>query len=99
MTEPPRDRIPAHPGQILRGELIGRNMTQKELAEATGRPYQAISLIVTGKKRITADTAIDLEEALDIDAEFWLRAQFAHQLAHELAQARRRRAASTRAMG
>jgi HTH-type transcriptional regulator/antitoxin HigA len=66
-------------------------MTQQELARAMGRPYQAISLIVTGKKRITADTAIDLEEALGIDAEFWLRAQFVHQLAHELAQARQRR--------
>lgn len=93
MTELRPDRTPAHPGQILRGELTGRGMTQQELAKAMGRPYQAISLIVTGKKRITADTAIDLEEALGIDAEFWLRAQFAHQLAYELAQARRRRAA------
>lgn len=83
--------VPVHPGVILRNELAGRGMTQQELAKATGRPYQAISLIVTGKKRITADTAIDLEEALGIDAEFWLRAQFAHELAHELARARVRR--------
>jgi HTH-type transcriptional regulator/antitoxin HigA len=70
-------------------------MTQQDLAKATGRPYQAISLIVTGKKSITADTAIDLEEALGIDAEYWLGAQYAHRAAQELAQARRRR--STRA--
>jgi len=66
-------------------------MLQQDLAKAMGRPYQAISLIVTGKKSITADTAIDLEEALGIDAEFWLRARYAHQLVCELAQARQRR--------
>jgi HTH-type transcriptional regulator/antitoxin HigA len=92
VTTTGQKHAPVHPGQILRGELVGRGMTQQELAKAMGRPYQAVSLIVTGKKRITADTAIDLEEALGIDAEFWLGAQYAHQAAQELAQARRRRA-------
>lgn len=75
-------------GQILRGELAGLGMSQLELATAMGRPPQVVSEIVTGKKSITPDTAIDLEEALGIDAGFWLRAQNVY----ELAQARIRRA-------
>jgi addiction module HigA family antidote len=91
MTNPGQKHAPAHPGQILRGELAGLGMSQLELAAAMGRPPQVVSEIVTGKKSITPDTAIDLEEALGIDAGFWLRAQ----AVHELAQARLRR--STRA--
>lgn len=82
----------APPGLILRTELAGRGMTQLELAEAMGRPPQVVSEIVTGRKSITPDTAIDLEVALGIEAGFWLRARFTY----ELDQARRRRAAAVR---
>lgn len=87
MTELRPGRTPVHPGQILRGELIGRGMKQFELAEAMGRPPQMLSEIINGKKWITADTAIDLEQALGIEAGFWLRVQ----AVYELAEARRRR--------
>lgn len=81
------DAAPVPAGRILRTELAGRGMTQLELAAAMRRPPQLVSEIVTGKKAITPDTAIDLEEALGIDAGFWLRAQ----AVYELAKARRLR--------
>jgi addiction module HigA family antidote len=51
-----------------------------------GRPYQALSEIMNGKKRITAETAIQLQDALDVDARDWL----AMQSETDLAKARER---------
>ena len=50
-------------GAILRRELAARGWTQRDLAEVIGRPAQAISEIVQGSKRITAETALELAEA------------------------------------
>jgi HTH-type transcriptional regulator/antitoxin HigA len=78
-----------HPGQLLREAIQLRGLTQAALAEMLGRPPQVFSDIVTGKKSITADTALDLQQGLDISAEFWVHAQ----AEHDLAVARQRRAA------
>lgn len=79
-----------HPGEILRGELRSRNMTQAGFAESTGRPAQVINEIINGKKSVTADTALDFERELGIEADFWVRAQ----ADHDLYVARRRRGVS-----
>ena len=55
------------PGNILRQELDARGLSQRAFAEMTGRPEQAVSEIIRGKKRITADTALDF--AVRTDAE------------------------------
>ncbi len=39
------------------------------------RPVQAINEIVKGKKSITAETAVQLEDALGIPAHLWLNMQ------------------------
>ena len=69
-----------HPGELLAEELEVRSMTQKALAEAIGRPAQMVNEIVRGKKAITAETAIQLEEALGIPAHLWLNLQSEHDL-------------------
>ena len=85
--------LAVHPGELLGEELEVRGMSQRALAEAIGRPVQAINEIVRGKKAITAETAIQLEDALGIPAHFWLNLQSDY----ELAVARRlRRERSTR---
>ncbi len=81
------DRDPVHPGEILSNELEERKMSQRALAEKTGRPQKTISEIVNGKKAVTADTALDLERVLGIPARFWLSLQGSY----DLAVARRRR--------
>jgi len=55
-------------------------MTQKELADRTGRPEQKISEIINGKKSITHDTALELEKVLGISAEFWVNLEASYQL-------------------
>ncbi len=45
-----------------------------------GRPVSVINEIVHGTKIITADTALDLEQALDIPAETWLKMEAAYRL-------------------
>lgn len=58
-------------GEVLAEELAVRGMPQKELAARMGRPAQVINEIIKAKKAITPDTALGLEKALGIDAEFW----------------------------
>ena len=68
------------PGELLHEELQARGMTQKELADRTGRPQQKISEIINGKKAITHDTAIELERVLGIPADFWVNLEASYQL-------------------
>ncbi len=68
------------PGQLIQRELDARGWTQNDLAEVMGRPAQAISEIITGKKQITADTAIELGEAFGVNAAFWSTLQSNYNL-------------------
>ena len=52
------------PGEYLAEEIAARNMTQKELARRMGRPANAINEIINGKKAVTAETALQLEEVM-----------------------------------
>lgn len=75
------------PGEYL-AEVLGElELTQLELARRMSRPPQLISGIVRGKKSITADTAIQLEEATTVPAYMWLKLEAQYQLA--LARQRR----------
>ena len=69
-----------HPGEVLAEELVARAMTQRALAEAIGRPDQVINEIIHGKKGITADTALQLADAFDVSAEFWMNLQTSYEL-------------------
>ena len=60
------------PGETLREALEERGMTQAELAVRMNRPEKTLSEIVRGKAALTPDTAIQLELALGIPADFWL---------------------------
>ena len=67
-------------GAILRRELAARGWTQGDLAQVMGRPAQAISEIVRGSKRITAETALELAAALGTSARVWLELDAAYRL-------------------
>ena len=69
------------PGELLAEELEVRGLTQGELADQMGRPRQTISAIVRGKKAITAETALQLEAALEIPAQLWIGLEGRYQLA------------------
>jgi addiction module HigA family antidote len=57
------------PGETLL-ETIG--MSQAELAKRMGRPIKTINEIIQKKAAITAETALQLEQVLNIPASFWL---------------------------
>jgi len=61
------------PGEYLAEEIKERGFSQKELAKRMGRPTNAINAIINGKKAITAETALQLENVMpEITARFWL---------------------------
>ena len=69
-----------HPGEMLREELETREMTQVSLAREMARPAALVSAIVRGRRRITADTALALEDALGLPAISWLGLQSSYEL-------------------
>lgn len=73
----PTSQPPERPGQILREEFIktGR-LTQAALAQRMSVPVSKVRGILNGEEGITAETALLLEAALGVEAEFWIRAQF-----------------------
>jgi addiction module HigA family antidote len=75
--------IPAevfHAGEFLKEELEARNLTQAELAEIMGRPTQAVSELVLGKRGVTPETAKGLAAAFGTSAEYWMNLETAYQL-------------------
>ena len=88
-TAQPDVAIP--PGEYLVEEIEARGISQKELARRMGRPANAINEIVNGNKAITAETALQQEEAMpEIPARFWLNLESGYQLAKALAKRRER---------
>ncbi len=78
----PENRIPTHPGEILREEfLVPLGQTQVALAAHLSVPIQRINELVRGKRGVTPETAWLLSQALDTTPEFWLNLQASHDLA------------------
>jgi addiction module HigA family antidote len=78
----PSNRIPAHPGKILKEEFLDEmGVSQVALAGHIGVSVQRINEIVRGKRGITSDTAWRLAQALETTPEFWLNLQATYDLA------------------
>ena len=79
------------PGEYLAEEIEAREISQKELARRMGRPANAINEIIQGKKAITAETALQLEQVMpEIPARFWLNLETEYQLTKALIKRRER---------
>lgn len=74
------DRPPEDPIDLLVDELDRRGWTQQKFAQIIGRPPQAISEIINGKKQITAITALQFGAALTTPADVWLHMQAAYKV-------------------
>jgi len=64
-----------HPGEIIKDELEAIDMTQKELAILLGVKSSYINEIIKGKRNITAEIAVLLEEVFKIPAMHWMSYQ------------------------
>jgi addiction module HigA family antidote len=72
----PKNRPPTMPGEIIQEEfLLPLDMSQAELARAMGVPTNRISQLISGKRALTAETALRLEAVLGIDAGTWMNLQ------------------------
>lgn len=70
-------RLPnVHPGEVLREEfLVPLRISQYRLAKAIGVTEARISAICSGKRAITADTALRLSAFFGTTPGFWLGLQ------------------------
>lgn len=65
-----------HPGEVLREEfLIPLGVSQYRLAKEIGVTEARISAICTGKRAVTADTALRLAAFFGTTSGFWLGLQ------------------------
>jgi addiction module HigA family antidote len=61
---------------MLKEEFLAPGgLTQRELADRIGVPYQRINEIVNGRRGITASTALRLSRFFGTSADYWLNIQ------------------------
>lgn len=78
----PKNRVPTHPGVILREEfLIPMGLSQVELAAHIGVPVQRVNEIVRGKRGITPETAWLFSQAFGTTPQLWINLQANYDLA------------------
>lgn len=66
---------PIHPGTVLLEDMRDDGVSINALAQAIRVPANRISLIVNGKRSITADTALRLGRYFGTSAQYWLNIQ------------------------
>ena len=66
---------PIHPGKILLEDMRDEEISINGLAQAIRVPSNRISLIVNGKRGITADTAARLGRYFGTSPQYWLNIQ------------------------
>ncbi|MBC8438971.1 MAG: HigA family addiction module antidote protein [Deltaproteobacteria bacterium] len=71
---------PIHPGEILFDELTELRVSSAELARQINVPANRISQIVSGKRSISADTALRLGKWFGTGPKLWLNLQQAYDL-------------------
>lgn len=70
-----------HPGQYIEEELQARGWKQRDLAFILKVPEQAVNMILSGKRGISADMAKALGAAFDVDPRFFTNLQSDYDLA------------------
>ena len=69
-----------HPGEILKGELEGLEITPTEFARQIAVPPNRVSQIIAGKRSVTGDTALRFGHWFSVDPQFWLNLQAQYDL-------------------
>ena len=71
-------RKPIHPGEILADELAEIDISGTELARQINVPPNRISQIISGKRSISADTALRLGKWFGTGPNIWMNLQQAY---------------------
>jgi antitoxin HigA-1 len=76
-----KNPMPMHPGQVLSEVYMAEmGLNQTTLAEKCGCSPRKINEIVNGKRGISSQFAIILEDVLGTSAEMWVRMQADYDL-------------------
>ena len=82
MTERHLSLVPAHPGEILREDVLpALFMTKTAVAGALGISRQTLYDILNERQPVTAEMAVRFGKLFGNGAAFWLNLQRAHDLA------------------
>ena len=73
-------RNPIHPGEILADELEEIGISAAELARQLNVPANRITQILSGKRSVTADTALRLGKWFGTGPKIWLNLQQSYEL-------------------
>ena len=73
-------RTPIHPGEILNDELEETGLSAKKLADVIDVPPNRLYQLISGKRSMTADTALRLSRYFGMSADFWMNLQSAYEL-------------------
>lgn len=75
-----RPIYPIHPGEVLAEQLEELEITAAELARELHVPANRLYQLIAGKRAMTADTALRLEQWLGVSADFWMSLQKTYEL-------------------
>ena len=72
--------VATHPGEMIKDELRERKLTQKQLALETGIKPSVLSDTINGKRPVSKNMALALEQTLGIPADIWMNLQTQYDL-------------------
>jgi addiction module HigA family antidote len=73
--------LTAHPGRLLKREMIARSLSANRLALDLGVPSGRITDILNARRGLTADTALRLGRYFGNSPQFWLELQAQYEIA------------------
>ena len=71
---------PTHPGEVIKDELESRGISQRRLAAEIGVPASQLNEVLNAKRPLSAEIALLIGQALDLDAAPLLSLQMKYNL-------------------
>lgn len=79
-NENPAPFMAVHPGMMIKPELDERGISQKEFAKMLGIQPSHLSEVLNGKRALTTELAVKIENAIGLPAKILLSAQTQYEL-------------------
>jgi len=76
----PKKRPPIHPGELLKDELEAAGISSHQASLAMRIPANRLTMILNGKRAITAETALRLARFFGTSAQLWMNLQSTYEL-------------------
>ena len=70
-----------HPGKIINRDLKKRDLSQRSFAASIGEHSQTLNAVITGRRNLTVEMALKIEQAFGYDEGFLLTLQAFYEIA------------------